>query len=280
MMRFFTTVCITLLTLGVVSAQSAGSPLTPNQWIQPTEAGVLTGRVIVPGGDGMAQAVANASVALNSVDLGGRFPNVAEISAANMNEESVYTTISRYRPPNSDRVITMVNADLDALADDVINVDTYRVIQFDGGMNGKLYAAGANGELIPAPMTNVFIMRSGVEIGRAVTSELGDFRVDNLPIGGYSLLAIGRHGVAAIGFELVAQGGDVAGRIADGKHLVSAFKAADACKCQLCPWQEGEQVVEPIVRDPAGIFNYYGGGRNRWMGRYWQHHCGGCGGGR
>jgi hypothetical protein len=301
MTRFFSALCAALCTFTVASAQF-DAPLTANQWVQPTEAGTLVGRIILPSGDGMAGAVEGASVTITSVDgggvsgqavtdetgeftisgvspgvyalkaraenayvhtaihvidsatdLGGRFPNVAETASTNMSYSAVNGTLVRYQPPSSNRVITMANADLDALADRIINGETFRVSQFDGGLNGRLYVAGAEGpNLIPAPMTNVFIMRNGVEVGRAVTNEMGEFRIDTLDLGTYSLLAIGRDGMAAVGFDLVAQAGpDVARRTADGKRLVSALKAADAFGCHLVPFTDEEEIE--VVPEDEGI---------------------------
>ena len=43
------------------------------------------------------------------------------------------------------------------------NQETYRVSQFDGGVNGRIYGAGAYGRsLKPSRMTNVLIVRNGV----------------------------------------------------------------------------------------------------------------------
>ncbi len=287
MARFCSVICAALLAVNVASAQFDAAPLTSNQWVQPTDAGTLVGRIVLPSGDGMAQAVEGASVLIASVDgggvsgravtddngdftitgvtpgvysvisraenafartvihvidstadVGGRYPDLAEIASTDMSFEAVQATVLRYRPPSSERVITMANADLDALANRVINDETFRVEQFDGGLNGQLYVAGADGpNLIPAPMTNVFLMKNGVEVGRAITNQVGDFRIEVLELGNYSLLAIGREGMTAISFDLVAAAdGDVARRTADGKRLVAKSKAANAFGCQLDPF--------------------------------------------
>ncbi len=201
MTRFLTTLCISLFTFSVASAQVDTDPLTANQWVQPTVAGTLSGRIIVPSMDGMSRAVGGASVSIisvdgggvsgqavtdgmgeftisgvapgvysltsraanaysqlalqvidSNVDLGGRYPSVAEISASNISYEAVLGLIMQYRPPSNNRVISMATADLNALANRVVNSETYRVAQSDGGISGRLYAAGAEGPiLIPAP---------------------------------------------------------------------------------------------------------------------------------
>ena len=303
MARFCSVICAVLLAVNVASAQFDAAPLTSNQWVQPTDAGTLVGRIILPSNDGMAQAVEGASVLIASVDgggvsgeavtdangdftitgvapgvysvisraenafartvihvidstadLGGRYPNLAEIASTNISSEVVQATVLRYRPPSSGRMITMANADLDALANRVINDETFRVEQFDGGLNGQLYVAGADGpNLIPAPMTNVFLMNNGVEVGRAITNQMGDFRIEGLELGNYSLLAIGREGMAAISFDLVAAAdGDVARRTADGKRLVAKSKAANAFGCQLDPFDEvAIEIVHKELLDKA-----------------------------
>jgi hypothetical protein len=318
MTRFFSSLCLAVLAIGVSSAQTS-APLTSNQWIQPTQAGKFSGRVIVPAGNGAMRSVVGASVTMVSIDgggfsgqavtdgmgeftisgvtpgvyslrarasnafahtamhvidsgaqLDGRYPGVAEIAATNMNYDAVDRAISRYRPPRNSRVVSMANADLDALASAVVSDETFRVSQFDGGINGVLYGAGADGEnLIPAAMSNVFIMRNGVEIGRAITSEMGDFRIDNVSPGSYSILAMGREGTLSMGFELVAPGGDVAQQSRDGSRFVTTVRAPNSLVAQCC-WGEDDDDQDDGDDDPDDVddgdgypspFTYIGGAR-------------------
>jgi hypothetical protein len=185
----------------------------------------------------------------STADLGGRYPNVAEIGAANIPFETVQATILRYRPPSGGGPVTMANADLDALAGQVVNDDTFRVAQFDGGLSGRLYLAGAEGpNLIPAPMTNVFLMKDGVEVGRAITNQTGDFQIEELEVGNYSLVAIGHAGISVTGFDLVA-----------------ASTAANAFACQLDPFLTdkviiGSKIVSDEILDAGCGTSMAGGG--------------------
>ncbi len=77
-----------------------------------------------------------------------------------------------------------------------------RVMQVDGGLNGRLTRAGFAANLGLAE-ANVIVYREGVEVGRAVTDEQGNFSVADLAPGSYSVFGSGQHGFGLMGLELV-----------------------------------------------------------------------------
>jgi hypothetical protein len=150
-----------------------------------------------------------ASVALHvlPVDdaLGYGFPSVVEISAAKIHDSTVKMAIARYLPPNLQNPnASLGNADLKNLASHVYGNELSQVVQIDGGMKGRIFRAGAIGtELQTAQRTNVFLFQNGLEVARGLTDESGRFEIDQLAVGHYSMLAIGRQGIGSIGFVLV-----------------------------------------------------------------------------
>ena len=147
---------------------------------------------------------------------------------------------------------------LDALVDRVCAQDTFRVAQTRGGMKGRLHPAGAQGGVLSSvQLTNVFIIKDGVEVARTTTDENGEFSVNTLGAGNYSLMAVGPDGLGLIGFELVdeddlAKGGVVS--TADGKHLVAQL---GGCCCQelamqVAPMPQVMEVVQaPVVQQTS-----------------------------
>lgn len=247
---------IPLLTIGLILSPSLVAQttmvdhLTMNQWVCPSEVGLLTGRVFLPGTGGQVDAVKGVNVAVTSRngevhrgktnsageftidgivpgvysltargenvfaccamhviddDMGGKFPSVVEVSIANVDYTIVKQAVIRYVPPKASvSVAAITEASIAGIADQVCGGNSFRVSRSDGGMNGRLYLAGADGtSLRGAAMNNVFIFKDGMEIDRAVTEEGGHFTIENLPAGQYSLLAVGSGGIALVSFELV-----------------------------------------------------------------------------
>jgi hypothetical protein len=83
-----------------------------------------------------------------------------------------------------------------------IGGSTVRVMQVDGGLNGRLTRAGFAKSLGLAE-ANVIVYRGGVEVGRAVTDDQGNFTVADLEPGSYSVLGSGKYGMGLMGLELV-----------------------------------------------------------------------------
>lgn len=187
-------------------------------------------------------------------DDGASFPTVAQISAANIDYTAVNRAIIRYLPPNVKTDIPFNTSELKTIsqrAED--SLETFRVAQSDGGMKGQLYRAGVdNGRLGHCLMTNVFIMKDGVEVARTVTDGGGSFRVETLSPGTYSLMAIGPDGLGLVGFELVDETQIQTAKVesADGERLVARF--GDCCCCpqvtlQVAPCPQVNACMEEVI---------------------------------
>jgi hypothetical protein len=194
-------------------------------------------------------------------NLAQEYPRTAEISAAKIDFTDVNTALLRYLPPNVKPMeFSMVDAELDQLAPRVCSNNTHRVVQFGGGLKGRLHRPGAIGsDLDDARLTNVFIIQEGIEIARAVTNQQGEFQIDSLPPGHYSLMAIGPYGLGLIGLELVAPSTNQSLRTSAGKRLIGTL--TDGCcqefAMQVAPVQEvmticEEVVIEQPLVDPCG----------------------------
>ncbi|TWU04853.1 carboxypeptidase-like regulatory domain-containing protein [Stieleria varia] len=191
------------------------------------------------------------SDAPNSLSL----PNEAQIAAANVDYTSVNSAIIRYLPPNVKTNVVFDTADMAALAtvEPSDDADTFRIAQTDGGLTGRLYRAGvAQGRLDGCALTNVFIIKDGVEIFRAVTSPSGEFRIDGLDAGNYSLMAVGPDGLGLVGFELVDESEieTVKVQTASGERLVAKFGKHCCCNAiavQVAPCPQITSCVQEVI---------------------------------
>lgn len=161
-------------------------------------------------------------------------PKLAEIAAANIDYTAVNRAIIRYLPPNVNSDVAFNTESLETITEArTENLETFRVAQTAGGLEGKLYRAGVNkGHLGECMMTNVFIMKDGQEITRTVTDGAGQFRIDNLEPGAYSLMAVGPDGLGMVGFELVDESKVQTAKVesANGERLIAQY--GDCCCCQ------------------------------------------------
>ncbi|MGB7347017.1 MAG: carboxypeptidase-like regulatory domain-containing protein [Pirellulaceae bacterium] len=279
-----------------VNAQSTVTPLTVNQWVQPNEDGVLTGKIFVPAENGTTAAVENAEVAIRSndgklyraegktnakgefsipgvepgvysltaradyifavcamhvldSDLVGEteFPHTAEVAAANVDFTTVKTAIIRYMPPTKKTDASIKGAKLSALASRVCGQDTFRVNQFRGGMKGRLLKAGTIGDdLDNVQLTNVFILKDGIEVARTITNEAGEFEIASIGAGNYSLMAVGADGLGLVGFELVKET-TTAMTTTDGKTFVQAPCCCNEFSMQVAPVQNVGTIISDTV---------------------------------
>ncbi len=165
--------------------------------------------------------------------LDREFPKEVEISAANIDYTTVNTAIIRYMPPNVKTApFSIDDAEFNNLASQVTSDNGFRVAQVAGGLRGKLHRPGAQGaELADVGLTNVFIVKDGREVARAVTNEQGEFSINALSVGQYSLMAVGADGLGLMGFELVTEDEDAesASVTSDGKQFVG-HRARHCCK--------------------------------------------------
>jgi hypothetical protein len=200
----------------------------------------------------------------------GTFPNVAEVVIANVDYTVVNTAVIRYLPPNvktDDLSMSISDAKLDGLADRVCGQDTFRVAQFNGGMKGRIHLAGAIGSnLAGADMTNVFIFKDGMEIDRTLTDENGQFVIDRIRPGYYSLLAVGPGGLGLIGFELVDEAElteTAAITSSAGERLVGFGHHQPSCCCQefaiqVAPMPEVVSCVEEVILSEIVVDSGFG----------------------
>ena len=107
-----------------------------------------------------------------------------------------------------------------------------------GMLVGQISSATPNPEKI-----NVFVLKDSREIARANAGADGKFELAGLQDGTYSLIAAGPTTFAAMSFQVVAS--EVAGRNANGTHLVSAFQDR-CCPVLNCEVVQCCQVIECI----------------------------------
>ena len=189
--------------------------------------------------------------------LENKFPQVAEISVANVDYTIVNTAMIRYMPPNAKTAnVSIASAELEGLASRVCGNEMFRVAQNEGGMKGRLHLAGAKGsDLIGASKTNVFLFKDAMEIDRSLTDEGGRFAFEGMQAGHYSLLAIGPGGVGLIGFELVNESAlteTARNPSAVGQRLVGLGDGHGGCCCpefamQIAPMPEMVSCVEEVI---------------------------------
>lgn len=199
-------------------------------------------------------------VALHVVDAADEaassYPTTVEMPAAAIDFATVNMAIIRYLPPGPSMKsnVSMKTADLSKLAPKVYSDRVFRVSQVEGGMLGRIYSAGANDASLPvAASSNVFVLRDGQEIARAITDKDGRFEVKDLPLGRYSLLTLGPAGLGLVGFELVS----LAPATLSGSAGVETLVSQVDCGCvqefeiQCAPLPEVVTCFEEVVDAPC-----------------------------
>ncbi|MGB7324921.1 MAG: carboxypeptidase regulatory-like domain-containing protein [Rubripirellula sp.] len=205
----------------------------------------------------------------NSVSANVELPTEADIAVANVDYTTVNTAIIRYMPTNVRGAdATFADAQLDQLKDRIRTQDSFRVIQTEGGMKGRIHVAGAaKSALTDSQSTNVFLFKKGMEIARGLTDSAGAFSFANIEAGNYSVMAIGPDGIGLIGFELVDRSAQTASAqstvAADGTQLVGFglfghHNNNNQCCCeefaiQVAPCPEVVTCVEEVIVQPAPV---------------------------
>ncbi|QDT08353.1 carboxypeptidase-like regulatory domain-containing protein [Stieleria marina] len=169
----------------------------------------------------------------------GQFASAVEVSAAAIEYKTLQEAIVRYLPTSSKPAASAVNPviagnQLPELAETVAAPEAFRVAQVNGGMLGQIFSAGVEGTSLPnAQTTNVFILKDGAEVARTVTSATGDFQIEKLGLGNYSLMAIGPQGLGVMGFELVNENDlKTSDNVSsDGERYVGLFSRLRARRC-------------------------------------------------
>jgi len=209
-------------------------------------------------------------VALHVVDAAtedaSEYPTEVEMPAALIDYATVKSAIARYLPPSGSPVpaMTLTDAKLNDLAGKVLGADMFRVAQVGTGMEGRIYTAGVRGATLPvAAFSNVFITKNGEEVTRTITDADGQFAIENLPVGQYSLLTVGPCGLGLVGFELVdptlpskstavlagISTEVLASSVEPGMGFVPSFEF------QLAPMPEVIESVEVLAQAPGTVVN-------------------------
>lgn len=133
-------------------------------------------------------------------------PRQAPIVAARVPLASIESAVVRYLPEQPEPVTFDLGAlQLDLLGDEVRQGSLLRVRQDEGGLTGQIRLPGlVQGQFRGAVEMNVFVFSEGVERGRSITDAEGNFRVESVSPGVYTLIAVGRGGIAVVGVDLVS----------------------------------------------------------------------------
>ena len=217
--------------------------------------------LIVRGEDAFASVAVHVLPRHGELDDG--FPSFAEISAARIQNAQVKDAIATYMPPGlTKHAPSIESVNFERLARRFYGAELSQIARIDGGMKGKIFRAGAIGSDLPmASRTHVVLFQNGIEFARATTDDLGRFEIHQLPVGHYSLLAIGSDGIGSIGFVLVdpQQEQETARIINAGVNAETLVMQYDSCGCQnefamqVAPVPDVVEVCQDqIVQDPCG----------------------------
>lgn len=137
-----------------------------------------------------------------------QFPTTVEIAAAAIDYTVAKASIMRYLPPYAGAAApaSVTHANLKAISARVAGQSNFRVAQYNGGLQGRIYAAGAEGKVLEdAGLLNVLLFQAGQVVDRVMSDRSGGFEFANLNPGEYGILAIGESGLGIAGLELVDQ---------------------------------------------------------------------------
>lgn len=197
-----------------------------------------------------------------SVDqLGGDlYPEAIDISLAPIGFSQVAETVRPHLPSDYGiDSLDILEENVEKIVDHVRGNETLSVNRSPaGGLVGFIYQATDHGVVIdpediddrldPAEATDVFLFKAGERIRRDLTSENGRFELEDLELGVYSLVAVGRDGVAIVGFELTDPRGqsDVTLQSLEGYQFVSAQSTIsnDEFAIQVIPLSKAQLAAE------------------------------------
>ncbi|WP_442506324.1 carboxypeptidase regulatory-like domain-containing protein [Novipirellula sp. SH528] len=197
---------------------------------------------------------------------GANFPSEVEIAAANIDYTLVKSAVLRYLPAKTvDSAVELPSDKLSEVSERVCNDQYLRVSQTDGGLKGVLRLAGARGsDLQAANLTNVFVVKNGETVARAVTDSEGAFQIAELPAGEYSLLAVGSAGVGLAGFELVGEESQKEAAADDKEKLIKIFGHHHSCcssfEMQVAPMPQIIHCCDEVIVDGGPIVDGCGCG--------------------
>lgn len=111
---------------------------------------------------------------------------------------------------STDLEVPAVQADAEPVRQDSIDAYQVRLAETDY-LAGRLQVVDPiSGEIRGVRKTNLTIVQAGKVVGRAQTGVGGVAQIRSLPIGDYSIVAIGPDGMAAFGFEVLPMASGVA----------------------------------------------------------------------
>ncbi|MEM9367450.1 MAG: carboxypeptidase-like regulatory domain-containing protein [Planctomycetota bacterium] len=213
-----------------------------------------------PGVYALSAASANgfACYAMHVVEPGAdgadKLPTSASISLADVDYAVVRSAIVRYAPPGKTNDWRgLEDADLPALAGEVLNPLFHRVALVDGDFQGQLFGAGASGGRLPEAKTmNVFLIQNGELVARTISNDKGSFLFEDTQPGLYGVLAVGSGGMAVASVEVLGETVASLSRVGSvGKRFVTV-EVADCCSCcemQIAPYPEVTAAVEQVVEE-------------------------------
>ncbi len=200
------------------------------------------------------------------------YPDVAEISCALVPVDVFANTVRRYLPSDYDLDPLFIHEPaVEKVIVQTRGNEMFRVARSGSGVVGYIYAATDHGEVLdafdrddrlePSERTRVYLLREGKRIRHDVTDRRGRFDFTNLEPGIYSLMAVGRDGVASVGFELTDKDESELGMVSsDGYQFVSQANDADSqFAIQVIPITSGGEVIATSDNAPAGFVDGFAG---------------------
>ena len=145
-----------------------------------------------------AFAVCALHVVSSNVPISEQF----EVAAGAVDYKVVRGAMVRYMPSGEAAPVVFDPSSNPLSTDRAQLGQAVRVRQSNGGLKGRLTRAGF-GDDLGAKMANVLVYQDGVEVARTVTDAEGNFVVEDLAPGSYSVLGSGQAGFGLMGLELV-----------------------------------------------------------------------------
>ncbi|MCG8653092.1 MAG: carboxypeptidase-like regulatory domain-containing protein, partial [Pirellulales bacterium] len=165
---------------------------------------------------------------------GHALPAVAEIPCALVELDQFKSTTMPYMSSSAKRQNLKLGQT--EQAGRLVKTQVSQVFRSPGDLVGHVIASPE----IPASKTNVMLMRYGGKVRRSVSDDSGRFEFSEVEPGLYSLLAVGPHGIAAVGFEVVEQTRELSLNHSEGARFVSLMQETP---------EELNVLVAPVTQD-------------------------------
>ena len=177
---------------------------------------------------------------------------IAEIAAANIDYTDIKTAIIRYMPPNVGQTASFEDHSAKKVMTSFDEEQAFRVAQSNGGMSGRLFQAGLNGDQLKhAGLSNIFVYQNGQAVAHTVSRMDGTFEFNSLDAGQYSLMSIGPDGLGITSFELIDQNELTARVTESGDERLVVLQAGCGCcpqfEMQIAPCAATTQIVEDVL---------------------------------